>query len=717
MRIATVIILQLLLTLNLQANAKDISTSKLRSWHLHRAVLDNTTLGMPGNLANRPASIASGMSRGTPFTMPGRAVPSWVAKSTTPYTMPHHGFPSWGIKSNPLRTKAHHLLPSVTRVNVVTKSASNEELFLGFDLSTQSCKAVVIDKDLKVQCSSKVVFDEDLPKYGTSNGVIVGKNGRVTSSPLMWMDALELSLERLKDSGCPLKNVKAVSGSGQQHGSVYWAKDARKALQGLDASKGSLTDQLSSAFATLASPIWMDTSCTESCQSMEKCIGGPLELAGMTGSRAYERFTGHLIRQFINENGLDACSRVSLVSSFGASLLVGDFASIDASDGAGMNLMDIKSLDWRPEPVDFVSGGESTALLERLGGIAEPWTPAGDIHPYFQEKYGFSGGTKVVHWSGDNPCSVVGLGLLKAGDLAISLGTSDTCLAVLAGAPKPMEFGHVFPHPLLKDTYWSMLCYSNGDVTRRSIRDEFAAGDWDKFSACLDTETQPGNDGGIGIYYTTDEITPPIAKRPAVRAVSEKGQPKNVEAFEKTAQNCRAVIEHRALAIRSHLGRLSPSLLEPNSEARLLLTGGASANPAIRQVFADAMGRKVFTLDVPDSAALGAAYRALDGSGAAPSQDELVTGIASKAQPFEDPKPGVSEGVYTDLTSAYGKLEASLEKRLADANAELVQTSSDLVSIPTLALISLFVCSGVTFAVLRFLRGALTTAKEPFLAV
>ena len=70
------------------------------------------------------------------------------------------------------------------------------------------------------------------------------------------------------------------------------------------------------------------------------------------------------------------------------------------------------------------------------------------------------------------------------GDIAISLGTSDTCLAVIPGVPaEPLPFGHIFPHPTLDGKFWSMLCYTNGDLMRKKVRDDYAGGDWDKFSA------------------------------------------------------------------------------------------------------------------------------------------------------------------------------------------------------------------------------------------
>ena len=44
--------------------------------------------------------------------------------------------------------------------------------------------------------------------------------------------------------------------------------------------------------------------------------------------------------------GWDSVERVSLISSGMASVLLGDYAGIDWSDGSGMNLLNIRSREW-----------------------------------------------------------------------------------------------------------------------------------------------------------------------------------------------------------------------------------------------------------------------------------------------------------------------------------------------------------------------------------
>jgi xylulokinase len=110
--------------------------------------------------------------------------------------------------------------------------------------------------------------------------VHVAVEGRITGPVLMWVEALELVLTKLAKANFPLHKVYAISGSGQQHGSVYWARGAH--LKGLDPSQALVT-QLQEAFAIKDSPVWMDSSTSAQCAAIEKAVGGATKLAALTG--------------------------------------------------------------------------------------------------------------------------------------------------------------------------------------------------------------------------------------------------------------------------------------------------------------------------------------------------------------------------------------------------------------------------------------------------
>lgn len=62
-------------------------------------------------------------------------------------------------------------------------------------------------------------------------------------------------------------------------------------------------------------------------------------------------------------------------------------------------------------------------------------------------KYGLSPSCDIVCGSGDTPCSLVGLRMNRPGDIAISLGTSNTVFALMKECKTDIE-GHVFVSPL-----------------------------------------------------------------------------------------------------------------------------------------------------------------------------------------------------------------------------------------------------------------------------
>ncbi|XP_073006259.1 xylulose kinase 2 isoform X2 [Typha latifolia] len=490
-------------------------------------------------------------------------------------------------------------------------SLPEDSLFLGFDSSTQSLKATVLDGNLTIVASEIVHFDSELPHYKTKDGVHRDstENGRIVSPTLMWVEALDLLLEKLKPK-VDYGKVVAISGSGQQHGSVYWKKGSQDMLASLDPNK-TLLSQLNDAFSTSDSPVWMDNSTTAQCREIEKAVGGALELSKLTGSRGYERFTGPQIRKMYEKQRqiYDNTERISLVSSFMASVLIGRYACIDETDGAGMNLMDIKQRAWSKIVLDATA----PVLEEKLGKLAPAHAIAGLIAPYFVERFHFKNSCLIIQWSGDNPNSLAGLTLNSPGDLAISLGTSDTVFGITSMAQPSLE-GHVFPNPVDPNCYMVMLCYKNGSLTREDVRNRCAERSWDVFNNSLE-ETPPLNGGKLGFYYKEHEILPPLPvgfHRYVLENFSsgslDEMKEQEVDEFDPPSE-VRAIIEGQLLSMRAHAERFGM----PSPPKRIIATGGASSNQSILKAIAMIFGCPIYIVQRPDSASLGAALRAAHG--------------------------------------------------------------------------------------------------------
>lgn len=516
--------------------------------------------------------------------------------------------------------------------------------YLGFDLSTQSLTAVVIDSESRRPVLERsFTFDRELAAYGTRGGVLPSTDAReVHAPPLMWADALDHMCAALRNS-VDLSRVCAVSGSAQQHGSVYLARAANDAFAGLDASRP-LADQIRGIFSRPTSPLWLDCSTAGECAELTKALGGERALARLTGSRAYERFTAAQIRKFASREpeAYAATARIHLVSSFMASLLIGADAPLEPADASGMNLMELQSKQWSTSALAATAPG----LDGRLPPIGESSAIVGRIDPFWQRRCGF-GDAAVVAWTGDNPSSLVGLGLTRIGDVALSLGTSDTIFGPCAySAVESSDDGHVFGSPI--GGWMALVCFANGSLAREHVRDTYGL-DWEAFSSLL-RETPAGTDGALMLPWIAPEITPTVTHAGIRRHALDADDP---------GRNVRALIEGQACAMRLHSRWIAPDVRS------IRATGGASVNREVMQVIADVFGAEVLRMRSSNAAALGAAIRAWHGDAAAAGApitwEEAVAGFT---EPESRVSPnGAHASIYQAVLNRYEAFERECLER------------------------------------------------------
>ncbi len=483
---------------------------------------------------------------------------------------------------------------------------------LGIDVGTQSLTALVVDVPAVEAPAARppgasvtepadrasgsvaraaVHYDTELSRWGTVHGQLPADDpsvGRVP--PGMWVEALDLALERLGREVCG--SVRGVSVSGQQHGSVYLGKGAARALAELSPDS-SLAEQVAPMLSHSEAPIWTDSSTGRECEEIRRALGGRRATAELTGSDAFERFTGPQIRR-VARTAPEEWARtehVCLVSSFVTSLLAGKVAPIDHGDGSGMNLLDIRTLDWSP------AAARATApdLMRRLPPTCAPSAIVGRVAPWLVARHGLPSSARVIAGSGDNPCSLAGVGVRSPGEAVLSLGTSDTWFGLLEElAVDPEANSHVFiapsGHPM------SLICFRNGSLAREAVRDRHGL-DWDGFDAAL-RSTPPGNDGMMMLPWFEPEIVPRVAEPGVHRFGGLRDAP------EHAARNCRAVVEGQFLSMRLNSEWMA---IRPR---RVIATGGGSRNRELLQVAADVFGCPVESLNLSDGAALGAALRA-----------------------------------------------------------------------------------------------------------
>ncbi|KAJ5902816.1 hypothetical protein N7495_003344 [Penicillium taxi] len=549
---------------------------------------------------------------------------------------------------------------------------ASQPLYIGFDLSTQQLKGLVVNSELKVEYIAKFDFDADSTGFSIKKGVMTNEAEHEVFAPVaLWLQALDTVLDSLRKQGLDFKRVKGISAAGQQHGSVYWNTEAEQLLKSLD-SKKSLEEQLHDAFSHPYSPNWQDSSTQKECDEFDACLGGQEQLAQATGSKAHHRFTGPQILRFTRKHPdvYQKTARISLVSSFLASLFLGHIAPFDISDVCGMDLWNIKQGAYDESLLKLCAGKFGVEdLKKKLGEVPEDGgLHLGPVHPYFTQRYGFSSDCTVIPATGDNPATILALPLLPS-DAMVSLGTSTTFL-MSTPSYKPDPATHFFNHPTTPGLYMFMLCYKNGGLAREHVRDainqlkkDTPAHPWANFDEiALKTPALGQQDRTdpmkLGLFFPRPEIVPNLPS--GQWRFTYDPATGNLETTDGLTpeEEARAIVESQLLSLRLRSRELtqSPGNDLPAQPRRVYLVGGGSKNKAIAQIAGEILGgvEGVYKLDVGDNAcALGAAYKAVWGLERQPNQtfEDLIGQRWKEDEFIEKIAEGYQKGVYEH----YGK--------------------------------------------------------------
>jgi xylulokinase len=382
-------------------------------------------------------------------------------------------------------------------------------------------------------------------------------------------------------------------------------------------------------------------------------------------------------------------ARISLVSSFIASLFLGHVAPFDISDVCGMNLWNIKQGAYDEQILKLCSGKfDVEDLKKKLGKVYEDGgLHLGQVHQYYQQRYGFSADCTVIPATGDNPATILALPL-RPSDAMVSLGTSTTFLMSTPNyMPDPAT--HFFNHPTTAGLYMFMLCYKNGGLAREHVRDaindslnDTPSNPWSNFDeTALSTppmgQTSPTDPMKLGLFFPRPEIVPNLhagqwrfTYNPTTNVLTE-----STSTWKTPQDEARAIIESQMLSLRLRSRGLtqSPDGTLPPQPRRVYLVGGGSKNKAIAKIAGEILGgaEGVYKLDIGDNAcALGAAYKAVWGIERAEGQTfENLIGERWREEEFvEKIAEGYQEGVFELYGKAVEGFEA-MEKKVLEGVA------------------------------------------------
>lgn len=453
---------------------------------------------------------------------------------------------------------------------------------LGIDVGTGGTRAVLIDRAGKVVASRTA----DHVPFATP------ETGWAEQDPHDWWRATcEAVRQVLANSATPAADVAAVGFSGQMHGAVL-----------LDAAGNVLRPAL----------IWCDQRSAPEADELTAELDAD-KIIGWTCNPALPNFTlTKLLWVRKHEPHLFERFRTMLLPKDYVRFRLTGERGMDMADASGTLLLDVSNRRWSAEMAKAAGIDPST-----LPPLFESPVVCASISKAGAEATGLLERTPVVAGAGDQAAGAVGLGIVRAGAVHATIGTSGVVFAATdRPALDPKGRLHTFCHAI--PGRWHVMGVTQAaGLSLRWFRDNFGVlpdDDRDPYDRLTDEagDAPPGCDGVLWAPYLMGERTPhldPQARAALVGLAASHGRGHVV----------RAILEGVAFSLRDSFSIFAEMNL-PVSQIRL--GGGGARSPLWRQIQADVYGHPVQVLEAEEGAAYGAALLAGVGAGTWSSVDE-----------------------------------------------------------------------------------------------
>ena len=426
-------------------------------------------------------------------------------------------------------------------------------MYIGLDLGTSGLKAILMDEGQSIVAEANAPLTNERPHDGWSE-----------QSPESWLVACEAVMAAL-GAKSDLSGVKAIGLSGQMHGATLLDKN----------------DQVLRPCI-----LWNDVRSHKEAAALD----ADPKFRDLTGNIVFPGFTAPKLA-WVKNNEPEIFAKVAKVllpKDYLRLFLTGEHVG-EMSDSAGTAWFDTGKRDWSDDLLAATDMDRS--FMPRL---VEGSEASGTLRAELASKWGVPASCVIAGGGGDNAASAIGVGVVKAGQAFVSLGTSGVLFAANDGyQPDAGTAVRTFCHSL-PDTWHQMgvilaatdalnwygrfVGKSAADLTRGL--GALQAPGKARFLPYLGGERTPLNDAAIrgafiGLEHTTD-----------------------------TDAGTRAVLEGVTYAIKDCAEALAAT---GTKIERLLAVGGGSNSDYWCEAIATALGTPV---DLPVSGDFGGAFGA-----------------------------------------------------------------------------------------------------------